>query len=151
VSISATSTTKSDPNEALATFATLRFVGDNLEPDALSRIIGTSPTLAYRKGEIYRSGRRSPPAAAPTGMWYLSTRRLLASRDPIEHLRYLLALLSPERLEGLRALLRGSGIEASVSCFWHGRPGARAPTIPAEIVAVFQSLPAEIETDFATD
>jgi hypothetical protein len=84
-------------------------------------------------------------------MWYLSTRRLIASHDPIEHLRYLLALLSSDRLEALRALPRQSEIEASVSRFWHGRPGARAPTIPPDIVAAFHSLPAEIETGFAID
>jgi hypothetical protein len=151
VNLSETSMMKSDGSEALAAFATLRFVGDRLDPGTLSRIVGTSPTLAYRKGEIYHPDRRSSPAIAPTGMWYLSTRRLLASHDPIAHLRYLLALLPPDRLNALRALLRQNGVEASVSCFWHGRSGARAPTIPPDIAAVFHSLPAEIETDFATD
>jgi hypothetical protein len=52
---SATSTTKSD--NATRAFATLRFAGDALDPDEITRIVKERPTRAYRKGQKYRSGR----------------------------------------------------------------------------------------------
>ena len=37
-------------------FATLRFAGDALEPNEISRVLKEEPTRAYRKGQRYRPG-----------------------------------------------------------------------------------------------
>jgi len=52
----ATSKTKSGP-KALDVFASLRFFGDRLEPRRISEILNTIPTLAYRKGEVFKKSR----------------------------------------------------------------------------------------------
>ena len=41
-------------------FATLRFGGNALEPNEISRVLKEEPTRAYRKGQRYRPGPRSP-------------------------------------------------------------------------------------------
>src|SRR5215472_4992974 len=104
----ATCTTRSD-TETVETFASLRFMGDRLEPGRVSEILSAVPTTAYRKGEVYKraAGRE---ALGRTGLWLLSSRGRVASSDLGDHLRYLLRVLFPdgsdEPVEGLRELLR---------------------------------------------
>ena len=52
-------------------FATLRFTGNALEPNEISRVLKEEPTRAYRKGQRYRPGPRSPEITGKTGVWYL--------------------------------------------------------------------------------
>jgi hypothetical protein len=61
------------------TSVTLRFFGDDLDPDDLSRILGAEPTLSRRKGEVIpdRDGR-----VAETGSWLLSSEQ--QSSTPLE-------------------------------------------------------------------
>jgi hypothetical protein len=54
----AISTTKSD--KTVRAFATLRFAGDALDPNEISRVVKEQPTKAYRKGETYRSAHTAP-------------------------------------------------------------------------------------------
>jgi hypothetical protein len=49
VNTSATSTTNSD--KTISAFATLRFVGDALDPDEISEALKQQPKRAHRKGE----------------------------------------------------------------------------------------------------
>ena len=153
----ATSTTKSERVQGAKTFATLRFAGDALEPERISGLLGIQPTHAYRKGQLFSPGPRSPQRLGRTGVWYLATDHLVTSNDLAEHLRFLANLLHPEsenargRLGRLRDLIGAERLEAHVTCFWHGPSGAREPGIPPEIAALFQWLPADLEKDFATD
>ena len=55
---SGTSTTKSDNN--IRAFATLRFAGDALDPDEISRVIKEKPTNAYRKGQTIGLAHTAP-------------------------------------------------------------------------------------------
>ena len=50
--------------------ACLRIIGDNLDPDEISRWLGASPTFSQKKGAIIKRGRREIPA--PFGMWRLN-------------------------------------------------------------------------------
>ena len=59
-------------------FATLRFAGDALNPDEISRVVGQQPTRAYRRGQRYKPGPRSPDITGKTGVWYFSTGRELS-------------------------------------------------------------------------
>lgn len=152
---SATSSTKADALEQGKIFASLGFVGDRLEPQDVTQILGIAPTKSWRKGELFHPGPRSPEILAYTGAWWLSTEGLVRRHDLEAHLDFLVALISPEgdrgeRLRRLREILQ-EGATASVSCFWHGEAAARPPVIPASVVAAFNRLPAEIEADFDTD
>lgn len=150
---SATSTTKPEPG-TLATYASLRFMGNRLEPDRLTELIGEQPTTSYRKGEVYRRSR-GHEVRGRTGLWLLSSKPRVASLELRDHLEYLIALLCPPAdrnlMERLQQLMRDDELEADVGCFWHGEAGARAPVVPEAISAAFARLPAEIVLDFDTD
>jgi hypothetical protein len=147
------STTKSEPG-ALGVFASLRFIGDQLQPGRLSDILDTSPTIAYRRGEMFKKVR-GHEVRGRTGLWLLSSKGRVDSTDLNDHLDYLLSFLFPDhasdRLHSLRELMREDGIEADVGCFWYGKYGAPPPVIRDDIRESFARLPAEIETDFDTD
>jgi hypothetical protein len=153
--ISATSSTKAKPFEPGKVFASLGLVGDRLQPQHVTDILGISPTKSWRKGELFRPGPRSPEIVARTGAWWLSTEGLVASPDLDEHLAYLVALILPkgdgDRLARLQGLMREESAAAHVGCFWHGEAGAQPPVIPPFAVAAFNRLPAEIEIDIDTD
>jgi Domain of unknown function (DUF4279) len=106
---SATSITKSD--HKVRAFATLRFAGDELDPDEISRIIKEQPARAYRKGQTYRSGPHGPDVTGRTGVWYFSTRKKIQSKDLADHFSALERLIAPfgdqdGRLKELRDIIR---------------------------------------------
>jgi hypothetical protein len=151
---SATSTTKSE-NRSRA-FATLRFAGDALDPDEISRVIKEQPTRAYRKGEKYRTGPHGSEIVGKTGVWYFSTRRKIPSRDLGDHLEALVRLISPfadddKRLSQLRDIMERENLKAHVTCFWRGPPGVDEPSIPTVVSEPLQRIPADIQVDFATE
>jgi Domain of unknown function (DUF4279) len=151
---SATSTTKSD--NTMRAFATLRFAGDALDPDEISRVIKAKPTRAYRKGEKYRSGPHGPEVTGKTGVWYFSTRRKIPSKDLADHLNALERLIAPfgdqgNRLRELHDLMERENLQAHVTCFWRGPPGTHEPSIPSVATDALRRLPADITPDFATE
>ncbi len=140
----------------LQTFATFRVSGDRLAPDEVTRILRVPPTQSYAKGERYWGGPRSPNLLGRTGVWYISTDRMLASKRLDEHLAQLLAMLTVQRGEvlpliELNRLLATRNLKATVSCFWFGRAGAKKPVISPIFSKIFGLLPAAIEIDFATE
>lgn len=150
---SATSTTNSE--NTIRAFATLRFAGDALDPDEISRIVKQEPTRAYRKGQKYRPGSRGPEVTGKTGVWYFSTKRKIPSKDLADHLDALVRLISPfadqDRLRELRDIMQRENLQAHVTAFWRGPPGANQPSIPSVVTGALRRLPADIEADFATD
>ena len=151
---SGTSTTKSDNN--IRAFATLRFAGDALDPDEISRVIKEHPTKAYRKGQTYRSGPHGPDVTGRTGVWYFSTRRKIPSKNLVDHLNALDRLIAPfgdqdNRLKELRDIMQRRNLQAHVTFFWRGPPGAQHPSVPSVATAALERLPADIEPDFANE
>ena len=151
---SGTSTTKSD--NPIRAFATLRFAGDALDPDEISRVVKEQPTKAYRKGQTYRSGPHGPDVTGRTGMWYFSTRRKIPSKDLADHLNALERLVAPfgdqdNRLKELREIMEHRNLQAHVTFFWRGPPGTQHPFVPSEAIAALRRLPADIEPDFANE
>jgi Domain of unknown function (DUF4279) len=151
---SGTSTTKSE--STMRAFATLRFAGDALDPEEISRVIKEKPTRAYRKGEIYRSGPHGPEVIGKTGVWYFSTRRKSSSKDLADHLSVLERMIAPfgdqdNRLKELREIMNRENLQAHVTCFWRGPPGAQEPSIPSFAITALRRLPADIQPDFATE
>src|SRR5207248_395995 len=122
---SAISTTNSE--NTIRTFATLRFAGDALDPDEISRVVKEQPTKAYRKGQTYRSGPHGPKVTGKTGVWYFSTRRKIPGKDLAEHLNALERLVAPfgdqdSRLKELRDIMERRNLQAHVTFFWRGPP-----------------------------
>jgi hypothetical protein len=151
---SATSMTNSE--SASQVFATLRFAGDALDPDEISRVVGQQPTRAYRRGQRYKPGPRSPEVTGKTGVWYFSTKRNVSSKDLCDHLDALVSLVLPsadedKRLRELRDIMERRNLQAHVTCFWRGPPGVDQPSIPAAVSGALGRLPADIEADFANE
>jgi hypothetical protein len=136
-------------------YATLRFAGDRLDPEHISEILPVKPKRAHRKGEIFFAGPRAGNMTGRTGIWYFDTRDM-QSHDLADHLRAIVTLLYPEpdkpdRVNRLREVMGREHAQAHVSCFWYGRHGAVPPSVPEDIRAALARLPADIETDFATE
>jgi hypothetical protein len=149
-----TSTTAFQADETVKAYAILRFAGDELEPSEISDILSVHATRAYRKSEKYFAGPRAGVITGRTGIWLFSTDEVVDSRDLGQHISYLVKLIfehDADRSARLRQLIMDRGLNAHVSCFWHGKAGARAPEIAASAIDAFNQLPADIETDFATD
>jgi hypothetical protein len=153
---SATSSTKSRTNEQVRAFATLRVAGDELVPGEVTKILKIVPTAAYAKGEHYSGGPRCPDLIGRTGVWYFSTKGVVAGNQLADHLAFLARLLLPGSGEAgplprLQQLLRRKTLRVSLSCFWHGPAGARKPSVPRAVIDLLRLIPAEIETDFDVD
>lgn len=147
------STTKSRLG-TLSAFAGLNFAGDKLDPGRVTKLLGIEPTIAYRKGEVYLRSR-GREARGRTGLWRLSTDKVVEGNELNKHLAYLLILLFPggsmKLVEPLRVLMGELDLEADIDCFWYGEHGATPPEIPEETRAAFAKFGATIETDFQTD
>jgi hypothetical protein len=140
----------------IRTFATLRFAGDALDPDEISRVVKETPTRAYKKGQRYRPGPRGPEITGKTGVWYFSTKRKIPSKDLADHLDALVRLLFPfgdqdRRLKEIRDIMKRENLQAHVTCFWRGPSDANQPSIPSVVSGALHRLPADIEVDFATE
>jgi hypothetical protein len=134
-------------------FATLRFAGDALDPDEISRVVKQQPTRAYRKGQRYRRGPQSLDIVGKTGVWYFSTRHEVPGTDLVDHLDALVPLILPfadedKRLKELRDIMKRENLQAHVTCFWRGPPGAPKPSIPSSVATSLARLHADIEVDF---
>jgi hypothetical protein len=151
------STMRSEDSDTRKTYVTFRVVGDILDPDQITRTLRVVPTVAYAKGEKYPAGKRTGELIGRTGVWCLSTDGVVASDNLRYHLAYFLGILIPGRqdavpllhLQGL--LSRNKTLRADLLCFWHGRAGAKRPSVPKIVSQVMKSLPATIETDFDVD
>jgi hypothetical protein len=100
------------------THATLRIIGDDLDPDEVSELIGLEPTEAHRKGDP-NPRTRSPHAPYPTGVWRMESGGQVASRDLRRHVDWLIELLDG-REEAL-ARLRDRGYVTNLHAWWVGQ------------------------------
>jgi hypothetical protein len=105
---------------------TLRFFGDDLEPDELTRLLGSSPTDAHRKGETVAHAKGS--YTAEEGMWAISAERSI--RDIEEQLTGLFAQLTPD-LEIWRSLTDRYRADLFCGVFlaWFGHGFSMSPTL----------------------
>lgn len=148
-----TSTTKTEVGADSKAFVTLRFAGDNLDPDEISAILPVSPTRAHRKGEEFFAGPRAGNLRGRTGMWFLATDKLVPSDNLQDHLAFVQKLLSPtpgdtSRIVKLHVILERTHSLAHVTCFWRGKHGELAPRIPDHFKSAVYPLTTDIETDF---
>jgi len=142
--------------EPLRAFATLRVAGDDLVPDEVTKVLKIVPTTAYAKGEHYAAGPHSPDLVGRTGVWFFSTKGVVAGNQLADHLAFLARLLLPGSgevgpLPRLQQLVRRKSLRVALSCFWHGPAGARKPSVPRSVSDLLKLIPAEIETDFDVD
>ena len=151
-----TSVTKTEVGADSKAFVTLRFAGDDLDPEEISALLPVKPTRARRKGEEFFAGPRASNLLGRTGMWFLATDKLVPSGDLQDHLACVEKLLSSRpgdlsRIAKLRDILERTQSRAHLSCVWRGEPSEPAPRISDRFKSAIQPLSADIETDFAID
>jgi hypothetical protein len=148
----ATSTTKSKPTTLMA-YASFRVMGDRLEPKDITAALDITPTLAYRKGEVFKRAR-GHEVRGRTGLWLLSSELRIQSNELGDHFGFLQQVLEAEGgkpIERLRTVIQRDGLKTDVTCFWYGERGATPPEILEATRAAFAQIGATIETDFDTD
>jgi hypothetical protein len=91
----------SRPETTLKTFAVLRVMGDLLDPAEITNILKRSPTAAHGKDEKYYMGEKSGLVQGRTGVWMLSTDKIIKSDDFNDHLSAILAVLVLDHVESM--------------------------------------------------
>jgi Domain of unknown function (DUF4279) len=111
---SATSSTKLRQREPERAFATLRVAGDDLVPDEVTRILKILPKTAYAKGEHDTGGPRSPDLVGQTGVWFFTTKGIVAGEALSDHLAFLARLLLPALVRQARCAICSSFCTAAI-------------------------------------
>jgi Domain of unknown function (DUF4279) len=148
------SATKTEATADSKAFVTLRFVGDDLDPNETSATLPVKPTRAHRKGEEFFAGPHAGKLRGRTGLWFLATDKLVSGDNLQDHLAFVQKLLLPvqgnhRRIAKLRNILKRTQSRAHITCFWRGDPGDPAPLIPDCFRSGIAPLGADIEADFA--
>ncbi len=98
---------------------TFRFVGDHVDPQHITEIIGMQPSAVRTKGGV---GEAHPERRYPTGYWGIDSNR--ASEEPlVTHLHSMMDRLA-SHLNAIHRL-KGEGYEPSFFCglFYTGVSG----------------------------
>ncbi|HRQ90577.1 MAG TPA: DUF4279 domain-containing protein [Bacteroidia bacterium] len=77
------------------TSVTLRILGDDLDPDEITKMLGFPPSIARRKGDIRIGKRTKEEYKARTGQWHLESPR--GEGDFDNHIRWILNALRPDQ------------------------------------------------------
>ena len=153
----AISSMRSEPRSGRV-FATIRFGGD-LDPATVTTLLGHPPSFGHRRGETFRYGPRSPEQVGKTGVWFLSTAKLVESDDLPAHTDFIVRLIAPTpgprltdpRFRAIQGLVESEEISVSASCFWAGRIDEAAPSVPSDFTELISRLHGTVEIAFDHD
>ena len=123
----------------LETFATLRIFSDSMHPDEIESILGLTATSKFPRDETSRYRHRRE-----THGWLFTTENTVESRDNGEHLKVIIALLTP-RAEALHRL-QSLGCNTDIFCYWISS-GQGGPGLDVEMMERLCSLKLAISWD----
>lgn len=75
--------------------ATLRILGDDLDPDEITELLNFPPTVARRKGDVRVGKRTKKEYKARTGQWHVESPR--GNGDLDQHIRWIIDALSTDQ------------------------------------------------------
>jgi hypothetical protein len=109
--------------------------------------------MAYQKGEKIKFGPRSPETIAKTGVWYLSTDKVIQSPHLDDHLRYIFRLAflpggDPISSLSFRNLLKKKNLRVHLTIFAHG---GKKPSLHPSFEAMLKTVPVDVQIDFDAD
>lgn len=134
---------RGNPNCA-ETHATFRITGDQLDPDAITKLLGIEPSFGWRKGDVH--GHPTRPVRSPTGIWAVESKAAVSSTILEEHLAYLLDRIG-EPDPSFRSYLRDHDLKPDFFCYWMSATGQGGPAIsPGTLKRV-----ADVGADFNFD
>lgn len=114
-----------NPNCA-ATYASFRLFGPDIHPDAITRVLGISPTFQVAVGDITPKGTRP----RTEGIWSISTKGLLQSTNLEAHIAVLLDRLPTDLRDHVPA-----GSRCEIACYWLSATGQGGPTLSSAVLA----------------
>lgn len=128
------------------TEACLGIVGDGLEPDKVSALLGLLPSRAWRKGEpvALRSGQT---VARPTGYWEYEAPLQGPELTLEERIAALLAAIEPSA-EAFKAVT--SGCCPTMNCCWQGSTGLGGPFLSPQLMKRLGDLGIQVHIEFFT-
>ncbi|WP_165937807.1 DUF4279 domain-containing protein [Methylobacterium segetis] len=148
--------TSTDSRPLPATYASVVFQGVDLDPELISAIMETSPTLSYKRGDTYRI--KHEIRERQFGLWVYSTRNVVHSSSLKKHLAALERLVIGEfsqwpnkTLAKIQALVNESDIKFRVDVFWYGAADSELPEISRSFHYVVTEAGGTVETDFHRD
>ena len=120
----------SDYLTCIKTFATLEIFHDTLEPQAITAVLGITPTRSFRRGDTHGHGERVTPYRVNT--WLLSSEGSVASHDSLRHIEWLLGKVEPRHAVLLE--LQKQSYRMDISCYWLSKSGHGGPTLTPDIM-----------------
>lgn len=131
----------SNPNCA-ETYALLRIVGPNVDPDELTRSLGIQPTQSVKVGSVHPNGTKP----RKEGIWGLSTEGELSSTELEDHIRLLLDRLKSTFKDHIPA-----GARSEIHCVWRSATGHGGPVISSSTLARVSGANLDLDFDFYSD
>ena len=129
-----------------AAHASVRFMGDSLDPLDVTRLLRLPSDHAHRNGEPRirrrRDGTIREYAPYRQGMWSMSSETWVSSKDLNAHVEWLLEQLEPRKAEVLR--LMEAGTVADIYCYSAGRT-QETPDIPPDTASRCAALSISID------
>ena len=105
------------------TYAIVLIIREDLNPEAVTEQLRIVPTVTVLKDQSRRGSRFK----ATTGLWQLSSREQVESRDVRRHIVWLLDGLRGRECEFQR--LRAEGYQTVMSCYWLSAQGQGGPML----------------------
>jgi hypothetical protein len=123
------------------TYATLCLYSDDLEPEAISSLVGALPSTSAEKGGSLGT------STARRNTWLLTSEGAVESRDARRHIDWVL-----DRVDGpaLSKLLM-STCEGWLSCFWASRSGHGGPMVSPQQMERLAALGLDLGFDCYLD
>jgi hypothetical protein len=128
-----------------ATYAVFQLHGNDVDPNALTRVLGISPSYGCTKAAV--SPFEGFPASDPTGVWAVSSEGKLFSTNLERHLLFLMDVLEPVRAKILQTV-EAHRATARFFCPWWTVSGQGGPVLSPQILARISDLQASLRIDY---
>lgn len=135
-------TDNSNPNR---TFASIIFIGKELDPEKLTTFLGITPYRSFKRGD-----KRNESEKWLHGYWELCSINVVNSPSLEFHLNWIIGQLVPIG-QKLVALSKESEIKAEISCFSILPKGQTVLNLPAQIIKVLAEANLSVELDLFSD
>jgi hypothetical protein len=119
-------------------FVTLRYIGDNVDPDVITSVLGIIPSVSHKKGENRKERGKSKYTV---GLWGL--RSDLSSKRPLEeHIDHILDLVKPKTNSVLMLLDKGYRGDLYCTCTARGDSCriSASPVVMSQILSLNFSI-----------
>ncbi len=125
----------------------LVYPGD-VEPEAISKLMGITPTSMVRLGETVINPSNNRIRVGKLNGWFLSSEAEVQSLDLRRHLDWLLDILTP-REQAIKQIQALPNVRMTVHCIWWGKALHGGPTLWPKQMRSLAELDLECGFEFA--